>query len=67
MRQNQKITFHTYFLQAHYKNKMHYRTPWEKIVTMATILVLQYSTTSELSGNVWLLGTFHKYKPAVTI
>ena len=36
-------------------------------VTMATILVLNYSTTSELSSNIWLLGTFLKYKLAVTI
>ena len=38
-----------------------------KIVTMAMILVLKYFTTSELSSNIWLLGTFLKYKLAVTI
>ena len=65
-RQDQKRTFHTYFLQVHGKNIIYYRTPWEK-VTMATILVLKYSTTSELSRNIWMLGTFLKYKLAVTL
>ena len=38
----------------------YYQTLWEETVTMATILVLKYSTTSELS--IFLLGTFLKYK-----
>ena len=67
MSQNQKRTFHTYFWQAHSENIIHYWTPWEKTVTMATILVLKYSTSGEHSSNMWLLGTFLKYKLAVTI
>ena len=53
-----------HFLQAHKKNSL--SDIVGKTITMATISVLKHSTTSELSSNIWVLGTFLKYKLAVT-